>query len=384
MKKMNIHYPIDNMKRISLLFTGVLVLLSLFSACADMTPETPQASTGGTVMTTVDFQIDTDSRTTFLITQEAVNSLWNKNDTVGVIPDKGAQVYFPINSGVGTQKASFNGGGWALKDESTYAAYYPFISNYYLDRNAIPVCYAGQKQSGNASTDHLGAFDYMAAKPEKPKYGLTNFTFKHLGALVGMRLIVPTPTTLQSVTLVAENNVFGIEGKVDVMTDAPCITPVVQTDEVTLKVEGITTTEVNEAVTLYLLLPPTDLSQQTLKAIIKTDNGSKFTTLGGKNFQAGRAYMLIDAEDDIVKEENYGVISITHINLAIVAPTLVSNNGLIATIHWGDEQSEPYDKDDSHTYDTKGTHTLTVESYGAEEFTLKDMIGIKKIDLTGF
>ncbi len=373
-----------DMRQNIFLFTSMVAFLSVLTACTDESQDIPQTTTYQTVMTTLDFEIDTDSRTSFLITQEAVKSTWNDNDTVGVFPNEGAQVYFPMVSGAGTQSASFSGGGWALKDGNTYAAYFPFISNYYLNQQALPVYYDGQKQSGNASTEHLSKFDYMAAKPEKPQYGLTNFTFRHLGALVALKVIIPSASTLHSLTLTAASNVFAIEGKVDITSDMPCITPVRTSNEITLQVEGITTTEVNEMVTLYLLIPPTDLSNQTLKASIKTSEGSKFTSMEGKNFQAGKAYILMDSNDDIIKEENYGAFSIIHTNLTIIAPILVSTNGMIATIHWGDDQSEPYDKDDTHTYETQGVHTISIESYGAEEFTLKDMIGIKKIDLTEF
>ena len=49
-----------------------------------------------------------------------VGFVWEATDTVGIYPDKGSQVYFNIEDGVGTSSVSFTGGGWALKQNSTY------------------------------------------------------------------------------------------------------------------------------------------------------------------------------------------------------------------------------------------------------------------------
>ena len=48
--------------------------------------------------------------------------VWNDNDTIGIYPDQGFQVAFPMASGSGTKSASFDGGGWGLKNSSTYSA----------------------------------------------------------------------------------------------------------------------------------------------------------------------------------------------------------------------------------------------------------------------
>ena len=66
---------------------------------------------------------------------------WAAGDIVGIYPDVGTQVRFPILEGIGeeTQVARFTGGGWAVKGAHEYMAYYPFIPNMDLDKEAIPV-----------------------------------------------------------------------------------------------------------------------------------------------------------------------------------------------------------------------------------------------------
>ena len=244
------------------------------------------------VMTTQDFQTEADGRTIYQIADGAVKCTWADNDTVGVFPNEGAQAYFPMASGAGTNNATFYGGGWALKDGSTYAAYYPFIADILLDRNAVPVNYMGQKQVGDGSTAHLGTYDYMVATPTTPEFGSAQFTFKHLSALVQLKITISQPATLHSVKLVTSNDLFFVEGEVDLMESTPSIAPITPDNEVELALQDISTTQVNQEVTFYMMIPPTNLKTQPLKAIVQTDKGEEEVVLESKNFQSGTVYLL--------------------------------------------------------------------------------------------
>ena len=286
------------MKRMNFLPMGAAALLLAFTACTDEMTEVQSGELRQIVMTASDFETEDGSRTNFQITSSGAEFSWAANDTVGIFPNEGAQAYFPMTSGAGTKSANFTGGGWALKDASTYAAYYPFIGDFYLNKNAIPVDYTGQVQTGDASTAHLGAYDYMAAAPSTPKNGNVSFAFKHLGALVQLKLTFPQATTLNSVALTAENKSFAIKGKVDIMASSLGITSVASSKDVTLEVKNVATTENNQIVTLYMMLAPVDLTGITLKAVVKTSNGSEEVVLDSKNFQAGKAYALNGTFED--------------------------------------------------------------------------------------
>ena len=244
------------------------------------------------VMTTEDFEPEADSRTLYQIAEGAVKCSWASNDTVGVFPDKGMQTCFPMTSENGMKNATFDGGGWALKDGSTYGAYYPFIGNMYLDKKSIPVSYKKQTQVGNGSIAHLGTYDYMVATPVAPEFGSAHFTFKHLGVLVQLRLTIPQAATLTSMKLVTEIKAFALEGKVNIMADAPSISPIISDNEIELTLQDISTTEENQVVTLYMVLPPANISEQTLKAVVVSNKGTLEYVLENKNFQAGKAYAL--------------------------------------------------------------------------------------------
>ena len=267
------------------------------------------------VMTTEDFVPEAGSRTLYEIADGVVSCTWAGNDTVGVFPDEGIQTAFPMASGAGTKNATFDGGGWALKDGSTYAAYYPSIGKYYLDKHAVPVGYAGQTQVGNGSMAHLGAYDYMVAAPIASEFGSAKFMFKHLSALVQLKLTIPESSTLSSIKLVADTEAFAVEGKVDIMAGTQGITAVTLAKEIKLDLQNVITTEVDQVVTFYLMLPPADLSAQTLKAVVTTDKSMLEMALESKNFQAGKVYALKGSIEsgEIAGDGSYkdGVVNLT-------------------------------------------------------------------------
>ena len=276
-------------------YVSAVLLTASFASCSDEMQELAGEQSQALkqiVMTTQDFHPEAGSRTIYQVADGAVTCTWAENDTVGVFPDKGAQAYFPMASGAGTKNASFDGEGWALKDGRTYGAYYPCIGEFYLDRNAVPVSYIGQKQVGNGSMAHLGNYDYMVATPTAPEFGSAQFMFKHLSALVQLKITVPQPATFTSVKLVTDTEAFAVEGKVDVMAKAPVITPSAPATEVVLNLQDVATTQENEVVTFYFMLPPADLSGKTLKAVLASDKGDVEVELESKNFKAGTAYAL--------------------------------------------------------------------------------------------
>lgn len=149
------------------------------------------------------------TRSQLIVDGNTAKFTWTPGDRVGILPDQGAQVWFeiptPEEGEEPTNVAAFDGGAWALKPTSDYAAYYPFVKDFDLDRTAVPVSYTGQAQTGNGSTAHLGAYDYQGARPSTTNgAGGVSFDFDHVGALVLLQFTVPTSgTQLTGVTLSA-------------------------------------------------------------------------------------------------------------------------------------------------------------------------------------
>ena len=266
-----------------------MLLLSL-SACSNEEDFQTGISTEDVnciTMTATNFEYPI-TRTDFEIGSSGAAFKWSTNDTVGIFPNEGSQVYFPMTSGAGTNSATFTGGGWAQKSSATYAAYYPFIGKMYLDQTKIPVSYTEQTQTGNGSTAHLGAYDFMAASATTVENGGVNFTFKHLGCLVQLKITVPKAGTLSSVTLSADEEVFVEKGYIDLTAATPAVVSTQTASSLTINLEDVTTTTANEIVTVYFMMAPVDMTGKTLT--VKFGNTEE--SVEAKNFEEGKAYQL--------------------------------------------------------------------------------------------
>ena len=237
---------------------------------------------------------------------------WAAGDIVGIYPDVGTQVRFPIVEGIGqdTQVAKFTGGGWAVKGAHKYMAYYPFIPDMDLDKTAVPVDYTGQIQDGNASTTHLSPFDYMAAAASAPSDGEISFDFAHLGSLLMLNLVVPKVGEYTTLTLTCNGVPFATKGTVDITAETPAITPTDWSNEFVIQLNNLTTTQANEDVVIFAMIPPVDMSEQTITVNLRgdhTDCETSFTRGKNKPFLAGRSYrpsMGAMAGGDVIKLES--------------------------------------------------------------------------------
>lgn len=277
-------------------FTAPLLALITMIACTELeVSENPQNSNNELLqklsITGKDFKFDGKTRSSVNIGESGASFTWDEDDVIGIFPDKGDQVSFAMDEGAGTQTATFSGGGWALKSSAKYAAYYPHV---YENRNltAIPVSYVGQTQNGNGNTDHIGAYDFMAAGVSTPENGAVAFDMQHLGALVQLTITVPEPSTLTKVVLTSSTE-FTETGTIDLTADRPAITADTQSNTFEIALNNIATTEANENVTVYFMLAPVDLSDSELTVTVHfADATLREVELTGKNLQAGKAYKL--------------------------------------------------------------------------------------------
>ena len=274
--------------------TALLTLSALYSCGEDAGMEESLNLANGKTLESIsitgkDFQVETGARSSVVINNAGVNFLWEATDTVGIFPDKGSQAEFAMDEGAGMQAATFNGGGWALKAASTYAAYYPY--NFY-NRNlkAIPVSYEGQSQTGNASTAHLGAYDFMAASVTTPSNGAVAFDMQHMGALVMLQTNLDEAKTLTNVALKANADAFTTTGTIDLTAMNPEISAKTTTSTLNIALNDFEVAK-GATATIYFMLSPTNLLGETLEITLSDEKGAymKFEA-AGKNFVAGTAY----------------------------------------------------------------------------------------------
>ena len=219
--------------------------------------------------------------------------LWAEGDTIGIYPSKGDQVSFPIVEGVGTKFCEFNGGGWALKTSSSYTAYTPFNRNYYqyMKNDALPVSMLGQKQVGNNSSAHVGAYDLQIATGTTPSSGKISFSFQHQVSFVRMDLTAPNAATWKSVTL-ESNATFTTNATMNLSSETPSLTATAQSNSVTLELENVKTTADNLSIVAYMMLLPVNFTGKTLDVKLTDVDGNVYTapaTIANNKYNFGAA-----------------------------------------------------------------------------------------------
>lgn len=82
--------------------------------------------------------------------------------------------------------------------------------------------------------------------------------------------------------------------------------------------------------------------------------------------------------------DNTNWLYITHTNPTFRVPYILGEGFLPGKVSWGDGTEEEYRESLSHTYQESGSHIVTIETPGAEEVSVSDLINVTKIDLTQF
>lgn len=289
-----------------------LLTLAAMVACTEMeiNNESQDSTNNGLLqelsITGKDFQFEDATRSSVTIGESGASFTWNEDDVIGIFPDKGDQVSFAMAEGAGAQTATFSGGGWALKSSSKYAAYYPHVYEN-RDLTKIPVSYVGQTQNGNANTDHIGAYDFMAAGVSTPENGAVAFDMQHIGALVQLTVTVPEPSTLTKVVLTSTTE-FTQTGTIDLTAEIPAITAETQSNTLEIVLNNVVTAEANEKVIVYFMTAPVDLTDSDLTVIVHfADETTSEVELTGKDFESGKAYkMAVDVKISRNYIDEYG------------------------------------------------------------------------------
>ena len=318
--------------------TSIFLFLAAFVACGEDSVVDSTLINGNSAtlqhicITGEDFVMDGGARSTVEINDDGVQFLWSANDTVGIFPNTGDQVSFAMDEGIGMQTATFNGGGWALKHSATYSAYYPY-DFYNRNLTKIPVAYTGQTQTGNASTAHIGAYDYMAASVATPENGSVAFDMQHMGCLVMLQTNLDEAKTLTAVELKAQGEVFAATGTMDLTAVTPVISATAFSDALTITLADFQVAK-DETATIYFMMAPTNLSGETLEITLsdETDAYIKYE-VAGKDFVAGKAYAY-----QLSEGEKLGTLPEYAVDLGLPSGTLWAdrNVGADAPEAYGD------------------------------------------------
>jgi uncharacterized protein (TIGR02145 family) len=307
---------------------------------------------------------------------DAIQFGWEATDTVGIYPDLGAQAFFSMADGVGTNIASFDGGGWALRQQSTYSCYYPFVGNMYLKRDAIPVSFAHQVQNG--VSNYEGVNFYLASEGTTSSAGTLRFNFQMLNTVIRIKAIGLPAGIYAKLTLTVDEPLFIQEGTYGLEDRSITGKTYSNTLEVALNdfVLEETSTEDNP-VLIYLTAAPVDLSGKkvTIRAYPRFGNSYKCEKTPSKAYEAGAwgGLKCVMQEDETVNAIPEAVdlglsVKWASFNLGAIAP---EDYGL--DYFWGmttsaqEGQSYDWGTEDGNLYynETDNRHVLTLEDDAA-------------------
>lgn len=274
-----------------------LCLLAALTACSEdaLVPQSEFVPTaeGGSVdlvsMVVPDIVMDDATTRSRLIDDGSeLKFVWQENDDIGVVPMSGRPLSFVIHAeNAGKNTALFDGGGWALKTNEKYAAFFPLgAKNQKTDITRIAYSYIGQTQS------NFPKYDFLVTGAVQPKDGAVKFTMKRLSAILKIRITMPAESYGRYGTLVASNAVFGVEGTLDLSGNEPIVNAN-YSKMIHTQIAADKTSSSEWMYEVIMMIPATDLSDESLMFRIISDQGQSWEApLTGANFEAGKAYVL--------------------------------------------------------------------------------------------
>lgn len=236
---------------------------------------------------------------------EAPSFAWKDGDVIGIVPDDGKtfQTNFTIEEiGSDPHFATFDGGAWALRKGSRYIAYNPCVQQVLTSKGSVIISNSGQTQSGNASTAHLGTYDYMYAAAESVAEGSVSFKFSHKISLLRVQLPITENLTITSATLESVGGEFATEEVMSIAdgslsTTASSSTLELQTTELALNA--------GEVATLWMAVLPSDATvgkPLRIKIVTSADKNIVYNLQNGFAFKPGHAYSII-AGKPVIRQE---------------------------------------------------------------------------------
>lgn len=220
---------------------------------------------------------------------------WNTNDKVGIttgVPNYGMmeQLAFWVSSKTSSapNERSLYATGYALRENTHYYSYSPYMWQDDFDAQHIPCPYTGQKQAANADAKHLSAFDYQMADAT-PAAGACTFRYKHTGGVLRVSFLAPSAMTLHAVSIKAQTEVLANATEMNIVNQS--VTPSGYSKTITLATDNFNVLP-GEKVVCYLAVAAQDLSAEKLTVTITDYDGYEqpLATVMGPDIKAGKMY----------------------------------------------------------------------------------------------
>lgn len=282
-----------------------IIASAIFASCSQNEVQNVDGTINSFSFHVSDFEWTDITRSSAELTENGVTFKWTSTDTIGIFPNEGTQVAFPIEAGADAANAIFNGGGWALKANSTYRAYLPY-DRFQLDQTRILLDYSGQIQDGNANIQNVTKRDYLVSSLATPESGVVSFEFKHVGCLVRFVLTVPEDDSFSRFEFIPSN---GTPKTVllDLSSENGSITEkeLAKKGKFSMTLTNFQTTADNKTAVIYCMLPPKDYGTEH-RVILYGEKGA-YSNLCQRQFtlEGGKAYTYNDVLSDYPIEDPF-------------------------------------------------------------------------------
>lgn len=261
-----------------------------------------------------------DSGTKTVYSPEKGGMVWSDRDTIGVFPQTGSPIYFPMAGSAGEDVAEFDGGGWKLKPSTTYYSFCPFVPDMYLHPESIPYTVTGQVQKADGSRCHDG-FDCLWSKGTTSGGSAVNFTFNRLCCFFRFTF-TPAPGTYRKLVISAEDKAIPVRATFDITASSPAL--VVPENgyeaELAVDIEDAVVEAQGTSLLVYAAFIPCNLTgkQITFTLVDSEGRGYQYTRTFSKAFEAGTLYgvslgsLAENAEYYFLNQTDYGMYDLTN------------------------------------------------------------------------
>lgn len=223
--------------------------------------------------------------------QEGIVAHWTRDDMCGVFTQSNTEIIHWTTAG-GSNTCPISAYGWSLSPNSQYYAYFPFSQSYTANKNpmtALPISYAEQLQTGNNTTAHLAAFDFMTAQATTTADDCL-FSFLHHGSVLRIETLLDSRQTVTSLTFSSKESLFATKAEMNAVTGT--LKPTEYSSAITLNLKDVTI-EKGETLVAYMMMLPTDLEDKTLEVTLTTADGKTLTAfVKGTRITAGHVYPI--------------------------------------------------------------------------------------------
>ena len=278
----------------------LVVLSCLLASCLGTDEITDNVSDGeiqNAVVRIAPFVFDDgETRTDLTYKDNKITFSWDDDETIGVFPIspyQGSQAYKHLErSKDDGHVATFDGGGWKIRPNATYSAYYPYNGKLTSETtfDKIPVSLKRQVQDGYNNLDHIGKkYDYMCATATAPSEGDIEFNFKHITSIVQLEVTLPESGVISNVIIFDKQHeqVFVDSAMLNVNTRE--VTPVHKNSMVELEVKNGTEVKADEKVLFYVAMLPSE--SRPVDITVEMQDGKCYeATYTPKEMKAGYAY----------------------------------------------------------------------------------------------